>query len=86
MITQVIIDFFTESLTSIFQYMPSATTLPSVGGFDVDTALSGGMSMAYTYMHAIWPLWVVFQGFLFILGYHLTKLFGRLIFGSRWPL
>ncbi len=86
MIIQAILDLITDFLTAIFSWLPQVNTLPTIGGFDIDTTLSSGMGGFYSFIHVFWPIEIMFKGFLFIMGYYTIKIVLRLFMGSRSPL
>ncbi len=69
----------------MFSWLPAVTTLPTIGGFDIDSALISGMGQVQTIFSAFWPLQIMFIGFLFIMGYFIIKVGVRIFFGSRTP-
>ena len=85
MIVQLIIAVFTSILAAIFAWLPSVTTLPTIGGYNIDTALAQGIGMFYTYAGVVWPVWDVFLGFLFLIGYYTLKMVLKFFLGHRAP-
>lgn len=85
MIIQLIITSLVSIVNLITSFLPNITTLPSIGGYDIDTALVSGVGMFYTYTEAVWPIAVVFQGFLFLLTYYSVKMIFKFLFGHRAP-
>jgi len=70
---------------AIFSWLPVVTTLPTIGGFDIDSAFVTGMSQLHTVMVTFWFLQDMFFGFLFIMLYFSVKLGLRFFLGHRVP-
>lgn len=70
---------------AIFSILPEVSTLPSVGGFDIDAALVAGIGQLNAFFTAFWPLSIMFQGFLVIMGYHALKIGIKFLIGHRAP-
>ena len=85
MIIEWVLNTIVLLLNGVFGLFPVVTTLPSIGGFDIDANLVTGIGEARTFFTAFWPFLVVFQGFLFLLGYYAVKMLIRLFLGSRTP-
>lgn len=85
MITDGILYVIVQLLNIIFGIFPTVSTLPNIGNFDIDSALVTGISEARTFFVTFWPFAVVFEGFLFLLGYYSLKLILKLLLGSRTP-
>lgn len=85
MLIHILLVIFTVTLSLIFAWFPIITTLPTIGGFDIDGALVSGMGQFNTFVNAFWFLGVIFQGFLFLMGYYTLKLLLRFLLGNRSP-
>lgn len=70
---------------AVFSILPAVTTLPTINGFDIDAALVSGMGQVHTFFITFWPLSIMFQGFLFLMGYYALKIGIRFIIGHRAP-
>ena len=70
---------------SIFSLLPTVTTLPTINGVDVDSAMVVAMGELHTFTTAFWPLAIMFNGFLFIMAYYAFKVGLRFIIGHRAP-
>lgn len=78
--------FFTTLITAAFSWIPTVTTLPSIGGIDIDAYFVQGMGFFYSYIDAYWPLKDLWTAVLFFLGYLMFKnIVLRFFFGSRSP-
>jgi len=77
--------FFTTLLTATFSWLPKIETLPTVLGVDIDTQLSTGVGMFYTFASAVWPVYDVFLGMLILLTYYTIKMVLRFFLGHRAP-
>jgi len=69
----------------VFSFLPEVTTLPTIAGFDIDTALSSGISMMYALFHTYWPLLDMFYAFLALMSYYSIKLVAKIFLGSHSP-
>lgn len=70
---------------TIFSWLPEITTLPTMFGYDIDTALVTGMGYVQTFFNTFWVLEIMFQGFLILMLYFLTKMVIRFFIGHRTP-
>jgi hypothetical protein len=70
-------------LSAIFSFLPLVTTIPFIGGYDIDTALTNGVGQAYDFANAVWVIKDVLIGASFIWAYYALKILARLILGSR---
>lgn len=71
--------------SAIFSILPAVTTLPTIGNYDIDTALVQGVGQAYTFADSVWVIKDVLLGATFIWGYYVLKLVARLLIGHRAP-
>lgn len=85
MIWYYILLFCTNLLTVVFSWLPTVTTLPQILGVDVDTYLVQAVGYFYSVTSAIWPLYDLFQGVLFWVGYLVLKMVLRFFLGHRAP-
>ncbi len=85
MISNLVLNVIILFLGALFSWLPEVTTLPSVMGFDIDTALSTGVGQIKGILYTYWYLIYVIGGFLVLLGYFGTKLALRFFLGSRGP-
>jgi len=85
MITQLLIIVLMSILSILFALLPTVTVLPSIAGFDIDTAIGNGVAVLYRLFELFWPLEILLQGLLFLLGYFALKLLVKVFFGSRLP-
>lgn len=85
MIVNLILNVFILILGALFSWLPQVTTLPFIVDYDIDTALNTGVGQLYTFLNAFWPIYIMFQGFLFILGYFAIKMVLKFFLGSRSP-
>jgi hypothetical protein len=79
------INIIVAILSIIFGWLPDVVTLPTINGFDIDSAFISGMGQLNTIMTSVWVLQYLFGGFLAIMGYHLIKMVLKFILGSRSP-
>lgn len=85
MIISLLLNVVTLIVGSIFTLFPAVTKLPVMFGFDIDAAFVSGMGIVYRVYSVFWPLQIVLNGALFLLGYYLLKLGIRFLFGHRAP-
>lgn len=85
MIINLLLNLLVLILGGIFSWLPEITTLPTIADYDIDTALVTGMGYFNSFATAVWPLKVLMQGFLFLLGYYLVKVALKFFLGSRTP-
>ena len=86
MIFYYILLFVTSLLTAVFDWLPKITTLPSVLGVDVDTALVQAVGYFHGVAGNMWPLMPPFIGGLVWIGYLVTKnIVIRIFLGGRAP-
>lgn len=85
MITNLLINLVVLILGAIFSWLPQVTKLPTINGYDIDTALVTGVGQLHTFMITFWPLQYMFYGFLFIMGYYALKMAVTFFLGHRAP-
>jgi len=88
MIWTYLVLFIATLITNLLQllHLQRVTTLPQILGVDVDGTLVSGVSLAHTFFTVFWPIYYMFIGSLFILGYIVLKnLVLRFFFGHRAP-
>lgn len=85
MILQAIINLILIFIGAILSWLPTVQKLPAVNGYDIDAALSNGMSMFYNLESNIWFLGIIFSGFIVLIGYYSTKMVLKFFLGHRAP-
>lgn len=85
MIVNFFITIIVSAINIVFSWLPQVSTLPTINGFDLDTALSSGMGYFFTFTNAFWYVSDVFAGFLILMSYYGIKMLLKLIFGHRAP-
>ncbi len=85
MLTQAFLGVFVNTVNYIFSFFPAVLTLPKIGSYDIDGALVSGIGQFHTVSNALWPLQIMFEGFLFLMAYYALKILANLIFGHRAP-
>lgn len=86
MIWYYVLMFITTLFTEVFSWLPKVTTLPTIGGIDVDASLSLGVGYFNAYINAFWPIYDLFQAVLFYIGYLVLKnIVMRFFLGHRAP-
>lgn len=85
MIWYYVILFITSILSAAFSWLPKVTTLPTILGVDIDSQLTSGMGMFYTFANAVWPIKDVFYGMLALLTYYAIKMVLTFFLGARAP-
>ena len=85
MIWYYLILFVTSLLTAVFSWLPQVETLPEILGLDIDAYLVLGMGYFYSFATAFWPLYDLFVGVTFYIGYLVLKMVLRFFLGHRAP-
>jgi hypothetical protein len=85
MIIMFILNVIVIALGGIFTWLPEVSILPTIAGYDIDAGLVLGMGYTNRMLEALWPLAIMFQGFLFIVGYYMIKTGLRFLLGTRAP-
>ncbi len=85
MIVLLLINLIVIILGVIFSWLPQVTTLPEIGGYDIDTALSQGMGYVHSFFTTFWPLQIMFDGFLVLMLYYISMMTLRFFLGHRAP-
>lgn len=85
MIFNFLLNIFVGILSIIFQGLPKITTLPTVVGFDLDSALVQGVGYLNTIFTVYWYLKDMFYGALVIFIYYGVKMVLKAVLGSRTP-
>lgn len=85
MIVVLIINILIGFLGIILSWLPDVTTLPTMFGYNIDSALVNGVGQVNLITQVFWPLHYVFLGFGTILGYYVVKITFKLFLGSRAP-
>lgn len=83
MIVNLILNVIVLFLGGVFSWLPQITTLPTINGYDIDALMVQGVGSLQTLAQAFWPLAIVFQGFLALMGYFMIKMVIRFFLGSR---
>lgn len=83
MIINLLLNVIVLFLGGIFSWLPQVLTLPTIAGFDIDAYMQQGIGFLNTIMVAFWPLYIMFQGFLVLMGYFMVKMILKFFFGSR---
>lgn len=68
---------------AVTQWLPIVTTIPSIGGFDLDGALVTGISAFSRFTLYFWPIRILFIAFLWVMGYYAIKKIVILFMGKR---
>ncbi len=85
MITNLFINLVVLILGAIFSLLPTVSKLPTIFGFDIDTAMVSGVGQLNVFTNALWPIHYIMLGFLAILGYYVVKAGVRFLIGHRTP-
>lgn len=86
MILNLLLNAVIVILGVMFIWLPNVYTLPSIIGYDIDSALVNAIGIFNSFATSFWVLIPVLQGFLFILAYYTIKFGVRLFLGSRSPM
>lgn len=85
MIFYYVILFISNLLNAVFSFLPSITALPTILGYNTDSAMLQGVGSFQSFSASIWPLRDLFVAALFWVGYLSLKLIVRVFLGSRAP-
>lgn len=85
MIINFVLNAIVLILGAMFAWLPVVTSLPAINGFDIDASLVLGVSQMYSFFEAFWPLGLLFQGFIVLMGYFTVKLIVKFWIGHRAP-
>lgn len=85
MIINLLLNVVVLFIGALFSWLPQVTTLPYIVDYDIDTALVNGVGQLRTFFEAFWVLGIMFQGFIFLLGYYSIKMVLKFFLGSRSP-
>lgn len=85
MITAIVIGVIVSFLASVFSIFGGVEKLPTIGDFDIDTALVTGMGQFKHFMADVWVLQYVFQGLGVLIVYYGAKMILKVFLGSRAP-
>ena len=85
MIVNMLLNIIVLFLGAIFSWLPQVLVLPTIAGFDIDTALQTGLGQLNFFMDTFWPLYILMQGFLVLVGYYVIKMTLRFFLGHRAP-
>lgn len=85
MIINLILNILVDAISVVFIAFDPITTLPVVGGVDIDANLVTAIGWFNRITVALWPLAVMMEAFLFIMGWYVIKLTLKLFLGSRTP-
>lgn len=66
-------------------HLSVVTTLPTIGGYDIDSALVTGTAELRTFATAFWPVADMLLGFVALMGYFAVKMMLGFILGHRAP-
>ena len=85
MITTLILNIIVMVVGVFFFWLPQITVLPTIGGYDIDTALVNGVGQMNTVLVAFWPIKHFMIGFGVLLGYFIIKMTLKFFLGHRAP-
>lgn len=85
MIVNFLINVVVIVLAALFSWLPTVDKLPTIVGFDIDTALVSGVGQFKALTNVFWFLSIIFSGFLFLLGYYALKQVLKFFLGHRAP-
>lgn len=85
MLIMLLLNVVVVALGGIFVWLPEVQTLPTIVGVDIDAQLLIGMGYANRFFEAVWPLAIMWAGFLFLLGYYTIKIAVKFLLGHRAP-
>ncbi len=72
-------------IAAMVSFLPLVGTLPTINGYDIDSALVTGVGQAYNFANTVWPIRDVLLGAIVLWTFHGLMLFVKLLLGSRAP-
>lgn len=72
-----------DFLNALFSWLPQVTALPTVFGFNSDTALSTVFGYWNGFIQVVWPLEIVWYWILFYYFFRISLLGLKFILGQR---
>lgn len=85
MITTLILNIIIMFVGALFFWLPEITALPTIVGYDIDTALVNGVGNLNVWLNAFWPLKYMIGGFLALMFYYGIKMVLIFLLGHRAP-
>ncbi len=85
MILIILFNVLVDIVSIIFYAFDPITTLPIIGGVDIDSMLVTAVGWMNRIFVAFWPVEIMFHAFLFIMSYYATKLILKFFLGHRVP-
>lgn len=70
----------------VIAQLPSATTLPTIGGFDTDSALVNAIGLFNTLKASVWVFTDLWYAFLALVTYWGVKILLKVLLGQRTPI
>jgi hypothetical protein len=72
-------------IAAMLSFLPTVLVLPTINGYDIDSALVTGVGQAYNFANYIWPVRDVLLGAVVLWAFHGLMIFVRLLLGHRAP-
>lgn len=85
MIINLLLNLIVGVIGVIFSVLPTVEKLPSIAGYDIDSAMVSGMGYFNSVIAVWWPFGIILQGALFIMSYYGIKLSLKFLIGHRTP-
>ncbi len=85
MIANIFLNIVVLIIGAIFSWLPVVTSLPTINGFDIDSALVTGIGQLNTFLNTFWPIKYMIVGALTIFSYYILKMGLKFILGHRAP-
>lgn len=85
MIINLIINTLLLVIGAALSWVDDVNKLPTIGGFDIDTAMMTGVAQIHSIWTTFWPIQQMFYGFLALTIYYAAKIVLRTFFGHRAP-
>jgi hypothetical protein len=85
MLVTLILNVIVLFIGALFSWLPAIEKIPDIAGYDIDTELVTGSGQLHLIFGSFWVLGVMFQGFLYLMGYYIVKNALRFFLGSRTP-
>lgn len=85
MLINLVLNVIVLFIGALFSWLPAVTALPTIAGFNIDAALVTGIGSFNRFITFYWPIYILFQGALFLVGYYTIKIGLRFLLGHRAP-
>jgi len=85
MLIMLLLNVVVIALGGIFVWLPEVLVLPNIVGYNIDGALITGMGYVNRVFEVLWPLAIMWAGFLYLMAYYIIKMGVKFLLGHRAP-